>query len=82
MILVFFSSAGNDGLDLMRSQVLSFVYNEDYVRQTPPTDVSQGTDGDLSFLLHLINGTVLLFVRTELAFDEVQIVPKRAAYRG
>lgn len=76
------SGSGYDGLDFVGSKVLRFVYNQQRIRQTTSTNISQSLNDKSVVVLHFFNGTHLGTPGSELIFYEVEIIKKRLHVGG
>ena len=72
-----FTGSGNDGLHLMRGEVLGLIHDETYVGYASATDISQRGDHQFLIIDRIGNHLVFLVFLVELVLDELQVVPQR-----
>ena len=80
--LGIFPGPCDDGLDLVRREVLRFIHYEEHPSKTSSTDVGQRRDQKLLFLEHLVYFGGLLASRFETMPDDVQVVHERLDERS
>ena len=68
---------GNDGLDLMRRQVLSLIDDEKRLPQAASADVSQRRNEEFFFFYKRFDMLPFATARTELCLDDVQVIHQR-----
>ncbi|MNY22218.1 hypothetical protein D3C86_1558140 [compost metagenome] len=73
--LGIFSCSRNDGLDLMRGQVLGFIYNKENLAQCPSPDIGQRRDHYLFCSHKLFNPCLHFRVFIKLLLYKPQVVP-------
>ena len=80
--LTALSCPRDDGLHLVRGQVLCLVGDEVGVAQAPTADEGQCLDDQLLALLHVIQELQFLAAWSELMFDDVQVIEQRLHVRS
>ena len=73
---------GDDGLDLMRGEILGFVYDEENPAQTAAADIGQRGDEKLLVFEHRVYLQGLAAARLEAVAYHVEIVHQRLYERG
>ncbi len=72
-----FACACDDGLHLVRGQILGLIYDAVGIDETPAADEGERLDHKLFTLHHFVNSLGLLAARTELCADYIEIILKR-----
>ncbi len=74
---------GDDGLDLVRREVLGFVHDEVRVDQAAAADISQGRDHQLFFVEHFLEFSAAAFDGLNvLVLDHAEVVVQRLHVRA
>ena len=69
-----FSGTGDDGLDLVRSEVLGLVHDEEDVAEAAAADIGQRVDYQFLATEHILDLGDFLTGGREAALDDVQVV--------
>ena len=72
---------GDDGLDLVGSQVLGLVHDEEHVAEAASADIGQRIDEQLLRLEHVVDLRYFLAARAVAALDDGQVVEQRQHVR-